>query len=268
MTTLLKSDLDIYPETDGKPMSENTEHYRWIVTIKENLEILYTADADVFVAGDLFWYPREQKPGEENPPSVGPDVMVIFGVPKGKRGTYQQWMEGNIVPQVVFEIRSPSNTSKEMIKKFDFYQQYGVKEYYLYDFTRFALDGWQRRGERLEPILNMNGWVSPRLGIRFVMTTEDLEIYRPDGRKFLSSVEIEGNWLREQQLREQERQRAELAEQGQEEERQRADRVELERDQERQRAEQAESQLEQERQQLQNLKAQLQAMGIDPNTLN
>ena len=141
MTTLLKTDPDIYPETDGKPMSENTEHYRWIVTIKENLEILYAADADVFVAGDLLWYPREKEPEEQTPPSVGPDVMVIFGVPKGKRGSYQQWMEGNIVPQVVFEILSPSNTSKEMREKFAFYQQYGVEEYYLYDFTRFALDG-------------------------------------------------------------------------------------------------------------------------------
>ena len=253
MTTLLKTGPGIYPETDGKPMSENTEHYRWIVTIKENLEILYAADANVFVAGDLLWYPREKEPEEQTPPSVGPDVMVILGVPKGKRGSYQQWMEGNIVPQVVFEILSPSNTSKEMREKFAFYQQYGVEEYYLYDFTRFALDGWQRRGQKLEPILNMNGWVSPRLGICFVMTTEDLEIYRPDGRKFLTSVEIEGNWLREQQLREQTEVQLEQ--------------TALERDQERQRAEQAESELDRERQQRQHLIEQLRAMGIDPDEL-
>ncbi len=240
MTTLLKTNPDIYPETDGKPMSENTEHYRWIVTIKENLEILYAADANVFVAGDLLWYPVEKKQDPKSAPNVGPDVMVIFGVPKGKRGSYQQWAEGNIPPQVVFEIRSPGNETAEMKDKFDFYQQYGVEEYYLYDFTRFALDGWQRRGERLEPILNMNGWVSPRLGIRFLMTTEDLEVYRPDGRRFLTSVELE--------------ERAEMAES---------------------RLEQAEAQLEQTESRLNQLTAQLsnlsteqlKALGIDPELL-
>ena len=221
-------------------MSENTEHYRWIVTIKENLEILYASDANVFVAGDLLWYPRENKVDPKSAPRVGPDVMVIFGVPKGKRGSYQQWMEGNIAPQVVFEIRSPGNETGEMKEKFDFYQQYGVEEYYLYDFTRFALDGWQRRGERLEPILNMNGWVSPRLGIRFLMTTEDLEIYRPDGRRFLSSVEIE--------------ERAEMAES-------RLEQAEAQ-------LEQTESRLEQLTAQLNNLSPeQLKALGIDPELL-
>jgi len=29
----------IYPDSDGSPMADNTEHYEWIVKIKENLEI-------------------------------------------------------------------------------------------------------------------------------------------------------------------------------------------------------------------------------------
>ncbi|KAF0217918.1 MAG: hypothetical protein FD167_5135, partial [bacterium] len=28
-----------YPESDGKPMAENTTQYKWIVTIKEGLEV-------------------------------------------------------------------------------------------------------------------------------------------------------------------------------------------------------------------------------------
>jgi Uma2 family endonuclease len=39
-----------------------------------------------------------------------PDVMVAFGVEKKDRGSYQQWKENNIAPQVVFEILSPGNT--------------------------------------------------------------------------------------------------------------------------------------------------------------
>jgi hypothetical protein len=38
-------------------MAENTEQYEWLVKIKENLEILFADDPDVFVAGDLLWYP-------------------------------------------------------------------------------------------------------------------------------------------------------------------------------------------------------------------
>jgi hypothetical protein len=34
-------DLDqLYPSSDGKPMADNTQQYRWLVLIKENLEIL------------------------------------------------------------------------------------------------------------------------------------------------------------------------------------------------------------------------------------
>jgi hypothetical protein len=43
----------IYPDRDGEPMSDNTKQFRWIVTIKENLEILFASILDVFIAGDL-----------------------------------------------------------------------------------------------------------------------------------------------------------------------------------------------------------------------
>lgn len=42
----------------------------------------------------------------------------------------------------------------------------------------------------LQLVEEINGWVSPKLGIKFVLSAETLEIYRPDGRKFLSSLEF------------------------------------------------------------------------------
>ncbi|CDN15267.1 protein of unknown function DUF820 [Richelia intracellularis] len=60
------------------------------------------------------------------------DVMVVFGRLKGDRGSYLQWQEDSIPPQVIFEILSPGNTQREMIEKYDFYRPYGVEEYYLY----------------------------------------------------------------------------------------------------------------------------------------
>ena len=233
----------IYPDCDGEPMSDNTKQFRWIVTIKENLEILFANHPDVFVAGDLLWYSVEGN----NKIRLAPDAMVIFGRPKGDRGSYRQWEEDNIAPQVVFEILSPGNRAGKMMDKLLFYQRYGVQEYYIYDPDDIELVGSIRSGDWLESIPEMNGWVSPLLGIRFELTENDLEIYRPDGRKFLSSVELD-------RLREQEHQRAE-------QEHQRAE-------QEHQRAEDAIAQLEQERQRYQALLEQIKQSGIDPGTIS
>lgn len=176
----------IYPDSDGQPMADNTKQFRWIVTIKEGLEWLFKDDPDVFVAGDLLWYPIEGN----NVTRAAPDVMVVFGRPKGDRGSYQQWKEGNIAPQVVFEVRSPGNTQTEMDKKLVFYDRYGVEEYYLYDPDKSDLSGWLRRENRLDVIEPILGWVSPRLGIRFEMPKTELVLYRPDGERFATYVEL------------------------------------------------------------------------------
>lgn len=76
----------IYPDSDGEPMADNTKQFRWIVTIKENLEILFANSLDVFVAGDLLWYPVQGN----NKIRQAPDAMIVFGRPKGDRGSYQQ----------------------------------------------------------------------------------------------------------------------------------------------------------------------------------
>ncbi|AFZ45129.1 protein of unknown function DUF820 [Halothece sp. PCC 7418] len=177
----------IYPDSDGQPMADNTKQFRWIVLIKENLELLFANDPDVFVAGDLLWYPVEGHPEIR----VAPDAMVAFGRPKGDRGSYRQWEEDNIPPQVVFEILSPGNRVKEMTRKLQFYERYGVEEYYIYDPDSNELEGLQRQEGNLQLVEEINGWISPRLGIQFTLTSETLEIYRPDGRKFLSSLELE-----------------------------------------------------------------------------
>lgn len=175
-----------YPESDGKPMADNSKQFRWIATIEGNLEILFEDNPDVFIAGDMLWYPVEGS----NTIRQAPDALVAFGRPKGDRGSYLQWREGGIAPQVVFEVLSPGNTKKEMEKKFDFYEIYGVEEYYVYDPDRGQLRGWLRQGRALSEIAEMRGWVSPRLGVRFDLVGLDLRLYYPDGRLFLTFVEL------------------------------------------------------------------------------
>jgi Uma2 family endonuclease len=226
-----------YPESDGQPMAENTRQFRWIVIIKENLEALFQDRDDVFVAGDLLWYPVEGHPEI----CRAPDAMVVFGRPKGDRGSYRQWDEGGLAPQVVFEIQSPSNTFLELLEKLEFYDRYGVEEYYLYDPDpeRNELAGFHRQDERLRPVAQMHGWVSPRLGIRFDTSGEDLRIFAPDGQPFMSFSAV-------QQRATQAEQRATQAEQ---------------------RATQAEQRATQAEQERERLLAKLREMGVDPKTL-
>ncbi|MBO3459310.1 Uma2 family endonuclease [Aetokthonos hydrillicola Thurmond2011] len=203
MVTQLSSSIQkdiIYPESDGQPMADNTKQFELIVLIKKNLDLLFANDPNVFVAGDLLWYPIKGN----NVTRKAPDVMVVFGRPKGDRGSYLQWEEDNITPQVVFEILSPSNTTREMINKYKFYEHNGVEEYYLYDPDKSELTGWLRSGNELVEIEQMVGWVSPRLSIRFELVDGELEIYRPDGQKFTTYEQLA-------EAIEQERQRAEQA---------------------------------------------------------
>ena len=229
----------IYPDSDGKPMADNTIQFRWIVLIKENLELIFADAPDVFVAGDLLWYPVEGHPEI----CVAPDVMIAFGRAKGDRGSYQQWRENNIAPQVVFEILSPGNRLKEMTKKLQFYDRYGVEEYYIYDPETKELNGLYKNDNRLNVIEDTHNWVSPRLQIRFAIEAGDLKIYRPDGQKFLTTLEL-NQYAEQEHLRaEQEHLRAE---------------------QEHLRAEQESQRAKQEYDRAERLLAQLMAMGIQP----
>jgi Uma2 family endonuclease len=237
----------IYPDHDGQPMSDNTKQFRWIVTIKENLELLFAEDPDVFVAGDLLWYPVEGNNAIRN----APDVMVVFDRQKGDRGSYRQWEENCIAPQVVFEILSPGNRMGEMNKKLRFYEQYGVEEYYIYDPDRIDLTGWLRQGDRLDSIDEMAGWVSPKLMIRFELQPESLLIYHPDGKQFLGFVELD----RRRQLAEEQCQLAQGQLQVSEEQRQLA--------QEQLQVSEEQRQLAQER--VIQLADKLRKLGVDPD---
>jgi Uma2 family endonuclease len=175
-----------YPDSDGQPMSENTKQYRWIVTIQENLDALFRDRPDVLVAADNLIYAQEGDPKIRQ----APDVYVAFGRPTGDRGSYKVWEEGNIFPQVIFEVLSPGNRAGELARKFVFYERYGAEEYYIYDPDRNRLEGYARGADGLDDIPVMHDWVSPRLGVRFDLSGPELVIRFPDGRPFLTVQEL------------------------------------------------------------------------------
>lgn len=237
-----------YPDRDGLPMSDNTLQWYWMVLIKESLEAMFVDDPNVFVAGNLLWYPVEG----DNRLRVAPDVFVALGRPKGYRGSYKQWCEGGQPPHVVFEILSPGNTSTEVLEKIDFYDEYGVEEFYIYDPDRGTLRGFYRHDGVWQAIETMQNWISPRLKIRFQLEEGQLILTQPDGQRFLSTVE------RVRQLKQ--------AENDVEHQRQLAEQQQRRAEQQQRRAEQQQQSAALEKARADRLAEKLRALGIDPDT--
>jgi Uma2 family endonuclease len=173
----------IYPESDGLPMADNSVQTRFMNILYSNLSAQYRHDPNVWVGSNLFWYPVEF----DNKLRQAPDVLVVFGRPKHERTSYRQWEETDSPLTVVVEILSPSNEAWEMIDKHDFYDRFGVEEYYICDPANTQFKIYLRVQQELCPIRVQDTFISPRLGIRFDLTGQDLDIYRPDGRRMLPS---------------------------------------------------------------------------------
>jgi hypothetical protein len=244
----LKRSAIEYPDSDGLPVADNTLQLRCMITFFVGIEAIYLQDPNVFVACNLLWYPVKG----ERTIRIAPDVLVAFGRPTGHRGSYMQWKEGGVPLQVVFVILSPGYGTGEMHRKFLFYQQYGVEEYYIYDPDDGSLKGWHRAGNRLSKIRQMAGFVSPRLHIRFEpgKDRDSLRIFGPDGKRFLTHAELVQKSRTMERVAEVERQRAEA-------ERQRAD-------QEHQLAEAAAQRADELLIRAERLAARLRELGIEP----
>ncbi|MEM1119757.1 MAG: Uma2 family endonuclease [Bacteroidota bacterium] len=186
MTVNLAKRPVYYPSSDGKPMAENTIQFEWLTTIKFGLEEL-TEGKEVFVAGDLLWYPLEGN----NRIRVAPDVMAALGRPKGHRSSYLQWREDGIPPQVVIEILSPGNKKDEMAQKLVFYEKYGVKEYIIYYPHKNDLQIYERIDQKLVELETIPPrWTSKYLGFHLKKGLDKLTVLHPDDTPFKTYLEV------------------------------------------------------------------------------
>ena len=225
----------LYPDSDGVPMAENTLQYQWITTLKGSLD----ARLPDFVAGDLFWYPVEGRPDLRR----APDVLVAFGRPKGHRGSYLQWREAGVPPQVVIEILSPSNRGVELARKHAFYEEFGVLEYLVIDPDHGTVQVGERVGDRLVMRDVADRYTSGRLGIR-------LDVVPSVGG---GPPQVVASWADGERLLSHEETVARLALVSE-----RAEQAE-------ERAEQAEERAEQAEERAARLAARLRALGLDPD---
>lgn len=92
----------------------------------------------------------------------------------------------------------PAITSGDRVQKLRFYERYGVREFYAWDPMTRELSAFHREGPELVPVNPEGGLVSPLLGVRFDVRDEELRAWRPDGRPFLSVVEMDAARERDQ----------------------------------------------------------------------
>jgi len=200
----------IYPVDNGEPLSNDTEHLKWITFLKNGLEDWFGDRTDVFVAADLLWYPIEGRPDI----SKAPDVMVVLDHPAGERISYKQWLENNRCPNVVFEFISKSNTADEMMDKLDFYSDMGCQEFFIYDYRRGKFNAFRRNGGNClqkKPAEADGTWLSMTLGMTFGLDESGrLWVRRPDGKLIETQRQIARRAEQEAKRAEQEANRAEV----------------------------------------------------------
>lgn len=267
MTPQLLSDQDrdvVYPVSDGRPMGESTLRVKWIFLLYTWFQDLFRDRADVFVAADLFWYPVKGDPRTV----YAPDLLVAFGRPKGERSSYLQWNEGGVAPQVVFEVLSPANDDREMGRKREFYERFGVQEYYEYDPESHHLSAWFRQGAALVQAEGADHLDSPLLGVRFEVTGgAPMRAFGPDGEPLRSHEEVQRWAVEQQRLAEEQKKQAEQERRRAEREHKRAEKQQKQAEQERQRAEEQKTRAEQERKRAEELAEKLRQLGVDPDSV-
>ena len=157
---------------------------------------------DFFVGANNFVYysvkqarevAEEVEKGLEQRAFRGPDVFWVGGVDPGReRQAWIAWEEGGRLPDVIFEMLSPSTAKKDRTEKRDLYARvFRTAEYFLYDPDQQMLEGLRLSGrvyQSISPTGEGRVW-SEQLGVFVglwrgtVDGREDgwVRLFRPDG---------------------------------------------------------------------------------------
>ncbi len=176
-----RTDYDLYPTTDGKPMAETEVHRVQMNDLIFSLTTLLANEPRVYVGGNMMMYYTPGN-GREH---VSADVFATFDVERGIRERWMTWEEGGLFADVVFEISSPSTIKEDLGKKMRLYARLGVSEYYLYDpqrNNRPPLAGYRLVDGQYEPmtrLVGVEGYRSEALGTELRVIGPWLRIIDP-----------------------------------------------------------------------------------------
>ena len=163
-----------YPETDSKPMAENTlQHARWIVLLIENIRNLFATirmSLSRAICSGIRWRGGWISPWPRTVWSPWPAAREIAeAINNGK------WKE--LGAPCGFRSALSQQHPREMMDKLRAYERYGVEEVYYYDPDRSRNCGRGfAKGEHLTPVAQVEGFVSSRPKIRFWPQADGMKI--------------------------------------------------------------------------------------------
>ena len=198
---------------DGKPLESNRHRIAMNVLI-EAIHRAYQGRNDYFAGGNMFvYYSSEQV---QNRDFRGPDFFVTLNVDGDKeRQGWVVWQEGGRYPDVIVELMSPSTAREDIGKKKEIYQDiFRTRDYFVYDpFEENSLQGWHLGQnfiyEAIAP--DQRGWLWCE-SLRLWLGTWRGTIVK-ETATWLRFYDEEGNLvLLNEELAEQEKQRADQAE--------------------------------------------------------
>ena len=180
--------VDLYPETDGKPMAASDLHLEILIWLIQALREHFADMPDTYVSGDILTYYTEGNPRDV----VAPDVLVSFGIGKKRRHTYKVWEEGK-VPDFVMEFSSKTTYQNDLTDKMALYATLGIPNYLLYDaealYLPSPLMGFQLVEGAYVPVPpGVDGGIySDVLGLDFHIRERRLAVYDPVSKQWLQT---------------------------------------------------------------------------------
>ncbi len=177
-----------YMDMETRPMAETDIHRDQIYYLIESLKIYFNHLDDVYVTGNNLVYYEQDTERKV----FSPDVMIAFDVSNKTRHTYKLWEE-KIFPQVIFEVSSRLTWSEDLNRKWLLYQQFGLKEYYVfdpeYDYLPEALVAYRLINGELRHVSVKNDRIfSDELGLEIVNTGEGLRFFNPATQESLGTL--------------------------------------------------------------------------------
>jgi Uma2 family endonuclease len=210
-TQLFQEDNLSLPPKDlwsDEPPLESDLHRDQIDLLIRLIRWVFRDRTDLYVAGNLtVYYSPNQKKSEY---FRGPDVFVVLGTENHPRRSWTVWHEGGKYPNLIIELLSDSTADVDRGEKKIIYQEiWRVPEYFWFDPATEEFAGFRLSAGEYEAIApNARNWLwSDELGLFLGVHETKLRLFSAGGTLLLL---LEEDAI---QQAEQERQRADLAEQ-------------------------------------------------------
>jgi len=192
---------DELPYDDGEPM-ETARHRDQMILLIESLKAYWTDQRRYYVGGNMFMHYDLENPGRFR----GPDFFLVLDVEDREKKSWVVWREGMRFPDIIIELLSDSTRQVDKGEKKTLYERvFRTSEYYLYDPFSQEFEGYRLQGLHYE-------MVEPDTEGKIYSPVTDLSLGVREG--WLRWMTREGELVPTPwELAQQERQRAERAEQ-------------------------------------------------------